>query len=853
MNGREKSAQVVSLAFATKRGRGSLLAGTALVPAFLALSLGGAQAQDLTNPNGHTEFIYGTRTYDDVTNGGRIINGGRLRADDVTNKKSGVIVNKGKLTVEDDLKNRGLIVNDGRLRVEDDLTNKKHGLIVNEDHGKLTADDLTNSGRIINEGRLRVEDDLTNKKHGLIVNEDHGKLTADDLTNRGRIINEGGLRVKEDITNQKGGVIVNSGLVKAGDDITNTKGGKIINKSGGVVTADDDLKNETGGRIVNGGQLNVGDNLVNRRGGAIINRSGGEIDVGSNIINGFRSSIFNGQGAVIHVTGDVRNYGRIVNDGTFNDDLINAGFVVNNGAFNANTQNFGVLVNNNKWTGNLDNVGIATLNNGSHWIGTVNNGGTLRVSGTADVTGTVNNGTAFGNDNFGLIKFVGPSPQTSTLNISSTFNANPGFSGINTTSDLSTVPGTAGKVVSVGNSGSTLVEIDRAAGTTVVLGNPTAVIANTGGPKTGTVNASATPDSTALGSFGLVNVTFESGGNGNWDLVRRLNVGAAAAPGAAILGALTAVEAAFQQSAPYVASSQNQNPDTWTAGVWSRVGGGQMTIKSTAQDSLGGFPASMRVKTTYDAYEVGVDTGRLDINNSGWNGHFGILGGSMSATANEQLTGTNVKVDAPFAGAYGVLVNGPIALNFVGRYNWIDTHVTDVAANLNNSSLDGHSFNLTASGAYNIALPNHWFVAPTAGINFTQADFGQLATNVGQQSQGIVASSITYDTLTSALVHAGARFGTTFQAADNLVLQPFGTLSVWHEMAGNWGATFAQQGGLADQFNVSRAGTFGQAGLGVVAQIPGTGFSGFARGDVQFGDKVDGTSVVGGLRYNFGP
>src|SRR5215475_12404752 len=844
MNGREKSAQVVSLAFATKRGRGSLLAGTALVPAFLALSLGGAQAQDLTNPNGYTEFIYGTRTYDDVTNGGRIINGGRLRADDVTNKKSGVIVNKGKLTVEDNLKNRGLIVNEGRLRVEDDLTNKRHGLIVNEDHGKLTVDDLTNSGRIINEGRLKAEDltnkrhglivnedhgkltvddltnsgriinegrlkaedltnkrhglivnedhgklrvddltnsgriinegrlkaeDLTNKRHGLIVNEDHGKLRVDDLTNSGRIINEGRLKVKEDITNQKGGVIVNGGLVKVGDDITNTKGGKIINKSGGditadniknekgglivnksggVVTADDDLKNETGGRIVNGGRLNVGDNLVNRRGGTIINRSGGEIDVGSNVINGFRSSIFNGQGAVIHVTGDVRNYGRIVNDGTFNDDLINAGFVVNNGAFNANTRNFGVLVNNNKWTGNLDNVGIATLNNGSQWIGTVNNGGTLRVSGTADVTGTVNNGTAFGNDNFGLIKFVGPSPQTSTLNISSTFNANPGFSGINTTSDLSTVPGTAGKVVSVGNSGSTLVEIDRAAGTTVVLGNPTAVIANTGGPKTGTVNASATPDSTALGSFGLVNVTFESGGNGNWDLVRRLNVGAAAAPGAAILGALTAVEAGFQQSAPYVASSQNQNPDTWTAGVWSRVGGGQMTIKSTAQDSLGGFPASMQVKTTYDAYEVGVDTGRLDFNNSGWNGHFGILGGSMSATANEQLTGTNVKVDAPFAGAYGVLVNGPIALNFVGRYNWIDTHVTDVAANLNNSSLDGHSFNLTASGAYNIALPNHWFVAPTAGINFTQADFGQLATNMGQQSQGIVASSITYDTLT---------------------------------------------------------------------------------------------------------
>src|SRR5215475_9176298 len=227
MNGREKSAQVVSLAFATKRGRGSLLAGTALVPAFLALSLGGAQAQDLTNPNGYTEFIYGTRTYDDVTNGGRIINGGRLRADDVTNKKSGVIVNKGKLTVEDNLKNRGLIVNEGRLRVEDDLTNKRHGLIVNEDHGKLTVDDLTNSGRIINEGRLKAED-LTNKRHGLIVNEDHGKLTVDDLTNSGRIINEGRLKA-EDLTNKRHGLIVNEDHGKLTvDDLTNS--GRIINE-----------------------------------------------------------------------------------------------------------------------------------------------------------------------------------------------------------------------------------------------------------------------------------------------------------------------------------------------------------------------------------------------------------------------------------------------------------------------------------------------------------------------------------------------------------------------------------------------------------------------------------------------
>src|SRR5262249_50538691 len=140
---------------------------------------------------------------------------------------------------------------------------------------------------------------------------------------------------------------------------------------------------------------------------------------------------------------------------------------------NANTRNFGLLVNNKTWTGSLDNANTANFNNGSQWNGTVNNGGTLNVNGSAGVTGTVTNGAFLGNDRAGTINFAGP---TSALNITGAFIANPGFSRINTLSDLSTAPGTAGKVVSsTGNSGSTVVDIDRAANSVVVLGDRTAV------------------------------------------------------------------------------------------------------------------------------------------------------------------------------------------------------------------------------------------------------------------------------------------------------------------------------------------------------------------------------------------
>ncbi len=75
--------------------------------------------------------------------------------------------------------------NDHRLVVEDDLTNKKGGVIVNK--GELTAGDITNErgGRIINDGVVTA-DDVTN--NGRIVN--NGIIT-DALTNAGTVINNG--------------------------------------------------------------------------------------------------------------------------------------------------------------------------------------------------------------------------------------------------------------------------------------------------------------------------------------------------------------------------------------------------------------------------------------------------------------------------------------------------------------------------------------------------------------------------------------------------------------------------------------------------------------------------------------
>jgi hypothetical protein len=816
MSGGVKSAHAEAFAFGVTRCRSALLAGTALVavPAFLALSFRAAQADDLVNDGT-------TYTVQD-----------HLRVDDVTNQNGGVIKIKKK----------------SRLRADGTLTNDESSKIVNE--GQLRAVELYNGdetvnkdNKIVNKGKLTVDDVLYNT--GDIVNKRTGKLTVGtSLTNIGTIRNDGQLGTGE-LTNF--GRIRNDGKLTVGDTLTNWKGGEIVNKDELTVEEKYDLINKKGGKIVNKGKLTVGNDLINS--GTIVNK--GKLLVVDTLTN--------------------NSSGLIVNNGTVTDALINSGVVMNNGTYNANVSNSGSILNSGTWTGNLDsNTGVVTLANGSSWTGSLTNdlAGTINL-GTSSVlatnqlvTGDVSNAglinvfgipTVSGNvTNSGTIDLTGgPTPTANRLTTGS-FTGLTG-SAINISDDLSAIAGKSGELISAnGNSGSTTINFSRLGGP-VVLGGPTQVIVNNGAPGSGTLNATATGN--GVGAFGLVNVSLQSVGNGNWDLVRSLNTGATTAPVASIMAALAAIDTSFHQSTtPFVASPQSQDPDKWTGGVWSRATGGQTTTKSMAFESFGGTSADLRVKTNFDAYEVGVDTGILNFNGSGWNGHFGVMAGAVNATADELLSGsgTSIKFDVPFAGVYGVMTHGPFFMDLEFRHDWVDTHVTNVPANLTNADLKGHGDSLSGSAGYHFDLVNNWFVEPAAGFGLTQTQFDSLATNLGQQSQGIAPGTITFDSIFSMLVHGGARVGTSFIVADTLALQPFGTLSVWRELGGQSNATFAN-GGVTDPLTLSRVGTFYQVGVGLSAQVLNTGLIGFVRGDFRWGDDLNGAAVVGGLRYTFAP
>ncbi len=648
----------------------------------------------------------------------------------------------------------------------------------------------------------------------------------------------------------------------------------------------------TGGLAITGGTETLSG--INTYTGATSVAAGAGLTIatGGSIGTGFadETSLLTNNGTVT-VNGalwaaNVNNNGTLVNNGTVHDTLNNTGSVTNNAAYFANVNNTGAaaVINNTAsgtWTGNLlSNTGGAIVNNAGTWNGdannasTVNNTGTWTTasagftnSGTVNLTGGTINATAGGLFNSGMFNVSGtPSvigaynnqaggvvvlASTSSTLTTTTFNANGGT--ITVPYNLTATTGQAGQVKSTNNSGSTVVNfVNTAPGTPVVLGPNTPVIVNSGsGTLTATAGSGLPP------SFGLVNVQLVSEGNGNWDLQRTANTGAIGAPAGSIIAAITAFDTSFHQvSSAFVASPQSVDPNKWTGGMWSRGAAGQVTAKSTVTDSLGSAPTALKVKTNFDAYQVGADAGLLNAGNTGWNIHFGAMAGSVGANSSEQLgSGTTLKFDVPFAGLYGVFTHGAFFSDVTVRHDWHKDNVTNTAAFLNNAPLSGEANAVNASAGYHVDLPmvaQGFFLEPSVGFGLTKTNLNALPTNVNET--GFAPGLISFQTITSEVARAGLRVGTSATIRDVLGVQPFATISVWREMAGMAQEQFSQLGtSTVDSLGLTRTGTFYQVGAGIGAQVLHTGVLAFVRGDMRFGENLDGASVVAGGRYTFGP
>jgi opacity protein-like surface antigen len=345
----------------------------------------------------------------------------------------------------------------------------------------------------------------------------------------------------------------------------------------------------------------------------------------------------------------------------------------------------------------------------------------------------------------------------------------------------------------------------------------------------------------------------------------------------AISSAVSTVETAFlaQQGSAFVSAPPDPAPNQPGGGVWARAVGGEVNTKTVSNTSinttfaLGGASlnatnttCSNAMRLDFAGAQVGTDIARLNWN--GWNIHLGATAGFIGANTNDtnqQFPFSNT-FQVPFLGTYLVATKGRFFADLMVREEVFNINLNNQGFAFNNQPLGAHGFSISTSAGYNFDAGHNWFVEPSAGFIYSRTAVDPFTVAGSLQTNGIPAT-VSINDIESELGRLSLRAGRTIETS-NAVWQPFASVSVFHEFAGN--TTSTATGGsflgapipvipvnVTGQNSTSRVGTYEQYSIGLAAQLINTGVLGYVRADYKDGDNINGWGFSTGIRYQFTP
>ena len=185
-----------------------------------------------------------------------------------------------------------------------------------------------------------------------------------------------------------------------------------------------------------------------------------------------------------------------------------------------------------------------------------------------------------------------------------------------------------------------------------------------------------------------------------------------------------------------VAAAPGIIPNTISGGMWARGSGGEFTVRGNSTTFFGGGATAsqaFRVENSFAGMQVGIDTGVFNIDNTGWNLHLGITGGSVFADGTQrigsQTTGT---FDVPFIGVYAALTNGPFFSDLNYRHDFFNARISNQLAGLSGAPLKIESNSVSGSSGYRFDFENlfgselPYFIEPSGSMSYTNTGIGSL-------------------------------------------------------------------------------------------------------------------------------
>ncbi|BAQ16848.1 pertactin-like passenger domain-containing protein [Methyloceanibacter caenitepidi] len=275
-----------------------------------------------------------------------------------------------------------------------------------------------------------------------------------------------------------------------------------------------------------------------------------------------------------------------------------------------------------------------------------------------------------------------------------------------------------------------------------------------------------------------------------------------------------------------------------TPGVWIKGGGSRLDRQGNATTRAYGNTYTYDLDTELSTIDLqmGVDMGQYDVLSQGDVLIFGVLGGFVGAGLDYDSLGDNFDFSGGQVGAYATYLKGGLFVDTLLNVHLyeIDTPNFGFPDSLNATTVGlrtdaGYRFGSFTGGA---------FFEPLATIEIAWADIDGF--NVG-------GNKVSFSDDANVRGRIGGRVGTTTQAWEGTMMEPFLIASLWGNLSEDNSARLVSSG-TTFQFQDDLDDVWGELSAGVNLFNFSQTTAVFAKVDYTFGEDVQGLGGKAGVR-----
>jgi Autotransporter beta-domain/Autochaperone Domain Type 1 len=282
-------------------------------------------------------------------------------------------------------------------------------------------------------------------------------------------------------------------------------------------------------------------------------------------------------------------------------------------------------------------------------------------------------------------------------------------------------------------------------------------------------------------------------------------------------------------------------PYPLTPAVWARGSGGWLDRDGTQRTTAYGRDYAFDMDRDLETidFQVGVDMGKRDVWGQGDALVFGLLGGFVHGDLDYDALARAFNFDGGQVGAYATYLNGGL---FVDTLLNVHLYALDTNTLGFPDSLDANTVGLRTDTGYRFgSFSGGPFIEPLATIEVMWADIDGFS---------LGGNTVSFGDDANVRGRLGLRAGTTTEAWEGTLMEPFVIGSLWGNLTDDNSATLVSTG-RTFRFEDQLQDVWGEISAGVNFFNFSQTTAVFAKVDVTFGDDLTGLGGKAGMRVNW--